>query len=233
MSAVLVMFHFSTLAQVQKKVVSGIINDASTGQPIRSASVTNVMTGRTVMSRTEGRFTINLSKGNIIAFSASGYYTDTLTTTDSLLALKQMEIILRPLPSTLPDVTVLGNLNAYQIDSIERRKEFLSLIGENQIPTVSRANDLGFGVGINLDRFSKREKNKRNARSLFDVTEQEAYINFRWNEALVFKYTKMSGDTLSDFMQANRPTWDWLRKNTTEEDMLYYINKSLKKNNRH
>jgi hypothetical protein len=120
-------------------------------------------------------------------------------------------------------------LNAYQVDSIERRKEFLSTVGEAHIPVVSRANDNGFGVGINFDRFTKREKNKRAARDLFEITEEEAYINYRWNDSLVFKYTKLSGDSLTDFMQANRPAWEWLRKNESEEDMLYYINKSLKK----
>jgi len=219
----------NVLSQAPKKVVSGIIHDASTGQPVRSASVKNVFSGITVMSRTEGRFTANISKGNILAFSASGYYTDTLTATDSVMALSQIIIKMRPLPATLPDVVVTGKLNAYQVDSIERRKEFLSVVGEARIPVVSRANDNGFGVGINFDRFTKREKNKRNARDLFDITEEEAYINYRWNDTLVYKYTKLPGDSLTDFMQASRPTWDWLRKNISEEDMLYYINKSLKK----
>lgn len=216
-------------AQAPKKVVSGIIQDAGNGQPVRSASIKNVFSGITVISRTEGRFTASISKGNILAFSASGYYTDTLTTTDSVMALSQIIIKLRPLPATLPDVVVMGKLNPYQLDSIERRKEFLAVVGEARIPVVSRANDNGFGVGINFDRFTKREKNKRNARDLFEITEEEAYINYRWNDSLVYKYTKMTGDTLTDFMQANRPDWDWLRKNMGEEDMLYYINKSLKK----
>jgi hypothetical protein len=218
--------------QSQKKVAAGTIVDSSTGTPIRSASITNVFSGSTVMSRTEGRFTVSISKGNILSFSASGYYTDTLTATDSVMALKEIAISLRPLPSTLPDVVVMGNLNPYQLDSIERRKEFLSLVGEARIPVVSRANNNGFGVGINFDRFTKREKNKRNARDLFEITEQEAYINYRWNDSLVIKYTRFSGDTLTDFMQANRPTWEWLRKNESEEDLLFYINKSLKKYNK-
>jgi hypothetical protein len=219
----------SGIAQVQKKVMYGIINDSITGAPIRSASIKNVLSGITVMSRSEGRFTASINKGNILAFSASGYYTDTLTATDSVMALDQLTIKLRPLPATLPDVTVRGKLNAYQVDSIERRKEFLSNVGEARIPVVSRANDNGFGVGINFDRFTSREKNKRNARDLFEITEEEAYINYRWNDSLVYKYTKMTGDTLSDFMQSNRPSWDWLRKNQSDEDMLFYINKSLKK----
>jgi hypothetical protein len=222
-------FGTTAYSQVPKKVAAGTITDASTGKPIRSASIKNVFSGITVMSRTEGRFTASIGTGNILSFSASGYYTDTLTATDSVMALKEIAILLRPLPTTLPDVVVMGKLNPYQLDSIERRKEFLSVVGEARIPVVSRANNNGFGVGINFDRFTKREKNKHKARDLFEITEHEAYINYRWNDSLVYKYTKMTGDSLTDFMQTNRPTWEWLRKNESEEDLLYYINKSLKK----
>ncbi|HSC54206.1 MAG TPA: hypothetical protein VLC98_11310 [Phnomibacter sp.] len=220
---------FVSFSQTAAKVFSGVVLDAKTGKPLQSASITNVLKGITVMSHTEGRFTISINKGNILSFAAGGYYTDTLTATDSVMALSSLLLKLRPLPTTLPDAFVTANLNPYQRDSIARRKEFLSVVGEAKIPVVSRANNNGFGVGINIDRFTKREKKKRNARELFDVTEAEAYINYRWNDSLVYKYTKLEGDSLTEFMQANRPTWEWLRKNEGEEDMVYYINKSLKK----
>jgi hypothetical protein len=88
---------------------------------------------------------------------------------------------------------------------------------------------MGFGVGINLDRWSKREKRERKARDIFQMMEEEAYVNFRWNEETVGKYTTFKGDDLYGFMERNRPEYQWLRKNPTEEAVLYYINSSLKK----
>ncbi len=216
-------------SHAQTKPISGVLLDSATGREIASGNARNILTGKTATSHRDGRFSLAASKGNILSFTAKGYYTDTLTVTDSVLQLSVLEIKLRQLPATLPDVVVYGNLNSYQVDSIERRKDFLATVGEVKIPTVSKANDLGFGVGINIDRFSKREKHKRAARELFDITEEDAYIDYRWNDSLVYKYTKLKGDSLTDFMQTYRPSWEWLRKNPDEEDMVHYINKSLKK----
>lgn len=212
----------------QKLVIKGFITDKLSKQPIRTASIHNIGSGSTVVSRSAGQYSVTGSKGNILSFSASGYFTDTLTITDSVLQLENLNITLRPLSGTLPDVTVTAKLNPYQIDSLERRRNFLALVGEAKLPKVSAVNDLGFGVGINLDYWKKREKNKRRARELFDVTEEEAYINYRWTDTLVQKYSRLNGDTLIDFMQQYRPTWEWLRQNEDEEDLVYHINKSLK-----
>ena len=88
---------------------------------------------------------------------------------------------------------------------------------------------MGFGVGISLDRWSKKEKQERKARDIFEMMEEEAYVNFRWNEETVKKYTTFRDDELIEFMERNRPQYAWLRKNPTEESLLYYINTALKK----
>jgi hypothetical protein len=215
-------------AAAQKAVIPGVVTDKMSKQPIRTASIRNITSGYTVVSRSEGQYSITGLKGNILSFSATGYFTDTLTITDSVLGLKKLDIKLRPLMGTLPDVTVTAKLNPYQIDSLERRRNFLALVGEAKLPKVGTVNDLGFGVGINLDYWKKRERSKRKARELFDITEEEAYINYRWTDTLVHKYSRLKGDSLFDFMQQYRPTWEWLRQNEDEEDLVYHINKSLK-----
>ncbi|MCU0394447.1 MAG: carboxypeptidase-like regulatory domain-containing protein, partial [Chitinophagaceae bacterium] len=152
---------FSLPGQAQKQVLQGTVRDKQTAAPLRTASIRNIFSGNTVVSRSAGQFSIPVSKGNILSFSATGYYTDTLTVTDSVLQLSELLIALRPLAPTLPDVTVTAGMNAYQLDSLERRRQFLALVGESRIPTVGKANELGFGMAINLDHFSKREKKKR------------------------------------------------------------------------
>ena len=127
-------------------------------------------------------------------------------------------------------MVVTGNYTEYQHDSIARRREFLQVVGENKIPTVSRPNDdKSFGVAVNLDHFSKKEKNKRKARELFDITEEEAYINYRWNDSVVAKYTKLEADALIGFLQEYRPSYEWLRRHPQDEDIMYYINDRLKR----
>ena len=214
----------------QKKSLQGVITDKSNQQPVRNASIRNVISGNTIISKNDGSFIADVSQGNILAFSANGYYTDTITITDKLLLSGKLTVQLNPLPSTLENVTVTSSYNYYQNDSLERRKYFLQTVGENKINALGHpSSDKDFGVAINLDHFKKTEKNKRRARSLFDITEEEAYINYRWNEAVVGKYTGFTNDELTSFIQKSRPSYTWLRKHTSEEDLLYYINSQLKK----
>lgn len=210
--------------------MTGHVFDKASQLPVKNASVRNVMSGATIISKQDGSFIADVAEGNILAFSANGYYTDTLTITSKSLLAGELIIKLNPLPATLEDVTVTGNYNRYAQDSIARRKSFLETVGENKISAVGHpSSDKDFGVAINLDHFSSREKNKRKARSLFEITEEEAYINYRWNETVVEKYTGFKDDALTSFMQQSRPTYDWLRGHESEEDLLYYINNKLKK----
>jgi hypothetical protein len=160
-------------AVAQPKNLIGKVVNKTTGTPIGNGTIRNVNSGKALSPKSDGSFILEAGKGQILAFTANGYFTDTLTVTDSVLSLNGLRIGLRPLPSTLQSVTVTAGLNPYQRDSLARREEFLALVGKNSIPAISRANDLGFGVGINLDRFGKTEKRKRNARELFDVLEED------------------------------------------------------------
>lgn len=217
-------------ASAQKKAISGTITDSVTQKPVSWASILSVMNGNIVLSKKDGGFIVDASEGQILAFSANGYYSDTLTVSKDVWEKGTLLVRLKPIRSTLEGVTVTAGIHdEYQQDSIERRRYFLQTIGENKIPVVGRANDLGFGIAFNLDHYSKIEKNKRQARSLFDLVEETAYVNFRWEETLVEKYTGFSDEALADFMQKARPTYSWLRKHTTTEDLVYYINSQLKK----
>ena len=213
----------------QAKTLPGKVVNKTTNDAVRAVTIRNVNTGKTLAGKGDGSFAIEVNKGQILAFTANGFYTDTLTVSDSVLSLSGLRIGLKPLPSTLQNVTVTAGRTAYQNDSLARREDFLALVGNKEIPAVSRANDLGFGIGINLDRYGKTEKRKRNARDLFDLLEEDAYVNYRWNEAVVEKYTRFKGEQLYNFMQMYRPAYAWLRKHLSEEDLLYYINDKLKK----
>ncbi len=225
------MIAVSATAQ-ERKILNGLMLDKITRKEVRMASVSNITTGKTGVTRFNGVFEVEAAPGHILAFTANGFYADTVSVKQSWFDEGTLVLFIRPLPSTLTNVEVVGNLNAYQIDSIERRKSFLQDVGERPMPAISQATDLGFGVGINIGRWSKRERRERKARSIFDLMEEEAYVNFRWNEDLLQKYTTFQGDELIAFMERNRPEVLWLRKHPDEESLKYYINSSLKKERR-
>jgi hypothetical protein len=216
----------------ERKILNGLMLDKITNKEVRMASVSNITTGTTGVSRFNGVFEVEAAPGHILAFSANGFYADTVSVQKAWFDEGTIVLFIRPLPSTLTNVVVVGNLNAYQIDSTERRKSFLQDVGERQLPAISKATDLGFGVGINIRRWSKKEKRERKARTIYNIMEENAYVNYRWNEELLMKYTTYNQDDLVGFMERNRPEYGWLRKHTDEESLIYYINSSLKKENK-
>lgn len=208
----------------------GYLLDSATREPIALASVTNLNTGMTVMTGANGRFKITIAENHVLSFAAVGYYFDTIHYNKDYLLRDTILLYLAPLAHNLGNVTVTGrtgSMTRYQLDSIERREEFLRAVVSYKIPTFSKANS-GAGIGLNLDRFSKHEKTKRRAFDFFEANELQAYINYRFSPEIVAKYTHLKGDELRDFMQQYRPTASWLRKNPAEADLMYYINDKLK-----
>ncbi len=226
--SLLILLLLATLSSFgQKKKVWGYIRDSISKEPIELASIMNLNKGTNSMSSTSGKFSIDITGNNLLAIASVNHYFDTLTLTNELLQQDTLFVYLKPIARNLQGVTVTAIANRYMFDSTERRRIFLQDVGANKLPTFSTANS-GAGLGISIDRFSKREKQKRKAFDLFDEMEKEQYINYRFPAQLVSRYTTLRGDSLINFMQAQRPDYKWLRKHTKEEDLEYYINEQLK-----
>lgn len=229
--AVVLLFNTTQRIQAQdvRKTISGLCVDSLTKQPVRFTSIININTGIKSLANSYGLLEMTAIAGQLLAFTANGYLSDTIRINEKQVANGNIILVLKQLSATLPNVTVTNGFNQYQLDSIARRTNFLQNTGSAKIPIVSHTNDLGFGVGINIDHWSSKQKNKRKARTLWEIMEEDAYINSRWNENLIEKFTLYRGDSLYTFLQHHRPTNEWLRKHPTEEDLMYYINSLLKK----
>ncbi len=183
----LLLLAFGIRSEAQSQFLTGYVFDSLSGVPVSSSNILNLNTGKSNLSRKSGIFSIMVAKDDLLAFSANGFYSDTIRIADSILELREIRHFFRPLPATLPNVTISGNFTPYQADSIKRRADFMKSIGSTDIPVAGRPNSGAFGVALNLDHFSKSQKKRRSALSLFDVMEEDAYINSRWNESLVQK----------------------------------------------
>jgi hypothetical protein len=211
----------------QKKKIWGVVLDSVTHAPVELASITNLDKRITTVSNEAGKFSIDVANNQILSIGSVNYYFDTLNVSDKILMMDTLVMYLKPISKNLQGVTVTQIVNRYRYDSLQRRNSFLQDVGGNKIPTLSKANS-GAGIGISIDRFSRREKQKRKAFDMFDAMEKEQYINYRFSPQLVSQYTALKGDALIDFMQKQRPDYKWLRQHPQEEDMKYYINEQLK-----
>jgi uncharacterized protein YxeA len=227
----LLLLSLLVLSQVnaqKNKTLIGYLRDSVTHAPVVLASISNNNSGQIVMTGNTGRFKLNVKPNDIISFAAVGYHFDTVQLTRNFLEKDSIDLFVSPLSHDLGNVTVTAKgMSAYQMDSMERRNDLLHDMVSYKKPTFALANS-GAGLGISIDRFSKHEKSKRRALDFFDRNEKEAYINYRYSQQLVAESTGFKDDTLRQFMQQSRPSYEWLRSNPSDEDIRYYINGQLK-----
>lgn len=220
----LLLLNAVSQAQTTKKTYYGYLKDSAMGSAIAGAVVTNQNTKTIVETDKDGFFAIEVTKGDLLLFSALGYGSDSLRYFPYLRDTTHIELP-RVVNSRL-DVTVKStSYSKYQVDSAERRDRFLADVGYKD-KTFTKASS-GAGLGINL-KWNKKDRLRKQSFDNFDQQEKERYIDYRFSSEMVSYYTRLKGDSLNLFMGQYRPDYEWLRKNPSQQDMLLYINDHLK-----
>lgn len=213
-------------AQQKEKMLTGFIKDSITRNPITNATVSNRNTRVIAEVNAAGFFTIMVRPDDLLSFAAQGYKSDTLRY--FLNISDTINVELRPILADSLNVTVTArNYTKYQQDSMQRRAEFIEDAGPKG-KAFSKANS-GAGIGLNLDIFTKKkDKQVKTNYKRFEEREKDLYVDSRFTPEMVQYYTRLKGDSLTIFMREHRPEYDWLRKHTSHEDMILYLNDHLK-----
>lgn len=223
---IIILVIISFKANAQAKVINGYLLDSITHFPIANGTITNDTNKKTVHSNEKGFFRLEAAPNDFIYAYAKSYRYDTLIY--SFIFTDTVALYLSPAANILQNVTVTTKYNKYQLDSIERKTAFDQLRG-TRMKTFSESHPSGFGLAFNLDKvFTKKYKNQKRQKQMFDASERMAYINSRFSPHIVAYYTGLKGDELKEFLNQYTPGYTWLRQHTSEEDMLYYINDKLK-----
>jgi hypothetical protein len=202
----------------------GFLLDSATHLKIRSVRVSNTRTQKLVYSNSNGFFSIDVNPNDTIIIRLDGYGTRRLVY--SPLFNDTIRLYLAPQIKLLPGVSVSSRYNQYQQDSMIRKRDFEQIRG-GRLSTVSRAQ--GFGVAINLDKvFKKRYKYQRKNEKRFRQREKDAYIAYRYSPQLVAQYSGLKGEELENFINRHTPSYEWLRKHASDDDIFRYINEHLK-----
>jgi hypothetical protein len=213
-------------ASAQSTRLFGYVRDSVTQFPVAGATITNVTTKKKVVSNDKGAFAIEASPNDFFYILSRSYRPETLTY--SLFLKDSLNIILSPSGNILPSVTVTAGYTKYQLDSIKRRTDFEQNIGHT-LNTIASSHGPGFGVTVNLDRFFKKKyRNQKKDIEIFEALEKAAYVDYRFSPYIVQHYTGFKGETLRDFMNRSMPEYEWLRRHSSNEDVMFYINDKLK-----
>lgn len=205
--------------------LQGKIFDKTSDRMVISATVKNVSNTRISISDMGGNYKIPAEEGDRIIFSSAGYVADTITVKQYMLNVG-LDIFLVQNVIELEDVDV-GELNRYQVDSLNRLEEFGDVVHTSKTKLMGgKGNTVTDGVGVTfspISRFSKKERNERKFKKMFRNQEEEYYIDFKFPQNYVSKVTGLQGDSLRVFMFTYRPNYTFCRANG-KEGMLVYIN---------
>lgn len=225
-----VFFLFSFLfcciaAPAQQRILSGYLIDSSTHLPIAGGTLSNPANKKKVQTDANGFFRLPVSPGDQLYAIAIHYLYATLHY--SVLFQDTITIYLVPV-KMLPNVTIETGYQKYQMDSLERRREFEHLRGRTLMTVERSSHKPYFGLTLNLDRlFKKKYKNKQMDEQSFQRLEQFAYIKHRFPAQLVAFYTGLKGDRLIEFMQLYTPSYEWLRHHLQREQLINYLSEKL------
>src|SRR5258708_92437 len=190
-------------------------------------SIHNISAQRYDLSEENGSYHIQVVPGDHVSFSSVGYMADTVTVTASMLT-ADFPVYLDIRAQTLKAVRV-GEFSNYQLDSMDRKKEYAWVYAHDNTPRMD-PNRKGDGVGVTLNIFrnaGSKEKQREKLEKRLAKEEEEFYIDSRYNKDNVAKYTHLQGDSLKQFMQKYRPSYEYCRR-AANVDILVYINDSYK-----
>lgn len=205
--------------------VQGYVYDSSRNYAMSSVSVLTT-SGKGTITNNDGFYSIDVSEKDSIWFSYLG------KPTVKFPVLKMINPMSFDI-SIQVNVPVLGEVKvkprSYRLDSIQNRKDYAKVFNYEKPklrPSVT-SSGVGFDLNeiINMFRFRKNRSMASFQQRLL-LEEQEKYITYRFNKALVRRLTLLTGTELDSFMVLFRPSY-FFTKYAGEYEFQYYIKQSL------
>ncbi|UBM57306.1 carboxypeptidase-like regulatory domain-containing protein [Marinilongibacter aquaticus] len=235
LSAFILFLCLSHLAMAQKEwSVFGHVQKYKNGQPVEGVTVTNLRSGRVVVTNDEGDFYTRAAVGDSLKIDALGFATEKFYWTKALgdfitnlkeSAISLDEIIVKDKRSQ----TLEKEIKAF-LDNPENGATMKLGIKRNIVrPTA--AGGLGGGAGISIDAlyelWSKEGKNRRKVADLEYQDLKKFYTELRFNKNKVANITGLKDPELNQFMKFCKLSDDFILE-ATDYDLTYTILRKLK-----
>jgi len=213
-------------------LLSGTVFDSSKINYVPGVKVAN-NAGRFTYTDSLGHYTIAVTEKDSLCFTFRNKSTQKFavqTISDPNHFDISLLVPYRGKYSTLKEVIV--HTKTYREDSIENRETYAKVFSFHK-PGLETSISPSGAVGADVDalfdmlKFRKNKSMKRFQLRL-EIEEQEKYVTYRFNKALVKRITHLEGEQLNMFMIRYRPTYEF----TSQADELlfnqYILNCSYK-----
>jgi hypothetical protein len=216
------------LAQGQYRV-QGTIYDSSRTYPLEAVSVLST-NGKGTVTNASGFYQIDVGEKDSIWFSYLGKPTVKYPVAKMLTPL-QFDLALRVPVNVLKEVVVKPR--NYRLDSLQNREDYAKIFNYRKpnLESMTSIGPNGAGIDVNelirLFQFRKNKSNLSFQRRLL-LQEQEKFVDYRFNKALIRRLTGLAGTELDTFINQYRPTYEFAVL-SSDYDFQSYIKEAYKK----
>lgn len=213
--------------QAQSFLIKGVVYDSSRNYPLEAVSVLSTAGAGTV-TNADGYYEIRVTDRDSIWFS----YLNKPTMKFPVVKITnpfQFDISLQVSVPILKEVKIFPR--NYKLDSIRNRQEYAKVFNYQRPGLKIVTPQYGAGVGLDLDELINVFRFRRNKSMLgfqqrLLLEEQEKFIDYRFNKALVRRLTLLESPELEQFMQTFRPSY-LFTKMAGDYEFRLYIKQSL------
>lgn len=211
----------------QSFLIKGVVYDSSRNYPLEAVSVLSTAGAGTV-TNAEGYYEIRVTDRDSIWFS----YLNKPTVKFPVVKITnpfQFDISLQVSIPVLKEVKIFPR--NYKLDSIRNRQEYAKVFNYQRPGLKIVTPQYGAGVGLDLDELINVFRFRRNKSMLgfqqrLLLEEQEKFVDYRFNKALVRRLTLLESPELERFMQTFRPSY-LFTKMAGDYEFRLYIKQSL------
>ena len=205
--------------------MKGIVYERDTKKPLENVYIFNTFTQKSFITDTNGLFTIDVEKGELIEFQKLGYKIERVRIS-AKEELPYYSIAMVIGPRELEDVLITGK--SYKMDSIIDRQTYKWAIDHYTLD----------GMEVLQHPFDALSKSNRQIWAFqkhFDYFEKEKYIDYVFNNTLIQKITPIDSADIENFKRVYRPSYNQIKAWNTYE-FYDYIKRAgsdfLKRNRR-
>lgn len=217
------LFIFS-LTGFAQQYLSGKVLKKGSPDIVPGVNVKNSSSKRYNKSDAGGNYRLAVAEGDTIFFTSAGYKPDTIIVNNAMLA-NEYDVYLVTNIVELASVEI-DALNKYEADSLKRREDYAYILDRKHPVKLMNEKRDADAPGLNfspIGYFSKHEKQKRKLIKQLKDEDENEYIDARFPRSRIAQVTKLTADSLQQFILRYRPGYAFCR-NASNQDILLYIN---------
>lgn len=195
-------------------LIKGEVRESYIDTPLTNVNVRNIHSQMGMTIKADGKFQLEVKKGNLIEFSKIGYQTVRIR----ILSEKEplfYSVQMNKAPIMLREVDIRGKPLDYKKDSARYREVYDIVLRKARKDEIDMRS-------MPLAMLSKKNRQEWAFQEMYERWEQEKFIDFTFNERLVGRITYLKEEDLTIFMKRYRPDYIFLR-NASDYEYLDYI----------